>query len=142
MRISICLLLCCVVCPAAVAGTAVYRCVASTGETIFSQTDCGAGAVTLDTPPVQAIGEGLRPAERAALGATRGTGSRRKAKTDPARKSQSPASVQKQRYRCIRTRQQLDSVRAERRRGYPAGKGRTLRERQAKYEAYLASFCS
>lgn len=141
MRASICLFICCLLCPVSIAGTSVFRCIGSAGEIVFSQTDCGVGAMTLDTPPVQAIGEGLRPAERAGLDATRDAASRRR-DAAPARTDRSAASAKKQRYRCSRTRQQLDSVKAERRRGYPAGKGRALRERQAKYEAYLASFCS
>jgi hypothetical protein len=141
MRTSICLLVCCLLCPVSIAGTSVFRCVGSAGETVFSQTDCGVGAVTLDTAPVQAIGEGLRPAERAGLDPAPDTLNRRRGPA-PVRTGRSAASANKQRYRCTRTRQQLESVRAERRRGYPAGKGRTLRERQAKYEAYLSSFCS
>jgi hypothetical protein len=127
--------------PIADAGGAIYRCTGPAGEVVFSQTDCGVGAVAIEAVPVQSIGEGLRRAERAVLDARRGKPHRRPAGSNAVATDKTDAS-RKQAYRCSRTRQQLQSVQAERRRGYPAGKGRSLRERQAKYEAYLDSFCS
>jgi hypothetical protein len=142
MRTMMFFFICSLWLPAVHAGSSVYRCIGAAGETVFSQTDCGTDAVAIEARPAQAIGEGLRPTEREALHTIRKAAASQQKAVGATGAVRSEAAVRKQRYRCTRARQQLESVKAERRRGYPAGKGRVLRERQAKYEAYLASFCS
>jgi hypothetical protein len=120
----------------------IHRCVGSAGEAVFSQIACGTTAVPFELREAQAVGEGLRASERAWLERRASEVAEARAETKP-RTGTPPASRDRQlRYRCQRTRQQLDAVRAERRRGYKAGRGAKLRERQARYETYLDSFCS
>lgn len=129
------------------AATPIFRCVDDDGGITFSQTACGTEAVTLEHRRVQAIGDGLRPTEKAWLegrsARMRDASTGASAKPPGSNTGASTASAsQRQAYRCRRTRQQLDALNAERRRGYPAGKGIKLRERQQRYETYLDSFCS
>jgi hypothetical protein len=119
--------------------TPIHRCIGDAGEVTFSQTACGdsPGKTTVD--PVQSIGSGLRDSEQAWL-------NERAERSAPKHGDRGAVAErdggERQRYRCERTREQLDAVRRERRAGYPAGSGQRLRERQARYEVYLASFCS
>ena len=129
------------------ADTPIFRCIDSDGAITYSQTACGRHAVALEHRRVQAIGDGLRSAEKAwlevrserSLDSSPGGPQER---SGPTTKAATASPVQRQAYRCRRTRQQLDALNAERRRGYPAGKGIKLRERQQRYETYLDSFCS
>lgn len=127
--------------PHADAGSSIYRCLGSAGEVTFSQTACGDAPVRQEAQAAQSIGEGLRKSEKAWLKARK-----RKLKGLQNKKVSAAkgGSSQKDRqvYRCRRARQQLDAVNAERRRGYPAGKGAKLRERAQRYQTYLDSFCS
>jgi hypothetical protein len=120
----------------------IHRCVGSAGEVVFSQIACGTTAVPFELREAQAVGEGLRASERAWL--DQRASEVAEATTEGAPGSVAPSADRDRqlRYRCQRTRQQLDAVRAERRRGYKAGRGAKLRERQSKYETYLDSFCS
>jgi hypothetical protein len=120
----------------------IHRCVGSAGEVVFSQIACGTTAVPFELREAQAVGEGLRASERAWLDRRAGEAVEAITETTPRSGAQSADRDRQLRYRCQRTRQQLDTVRAERRRGYKAGRGAKLRERQAKYETYLDSFCS
>lgn len=129
------------------ADTPIFRCIDSDGGITFSQTACGSHAVLLEHRRLQAIGDGLRPAEKAWLEkrSERLRDASIGAPEEPpgSNTGASAASAsQRQAYRCRRTRQQLDALNAERRRGYPAGKGIELHERQQRYETYLDSFCS
>ena len=123
------------------AGPSVFRCTGAAGEVMFSQVACGDGGVTIEARPVQAIGDGLRATERDWL-KSRGNDRRKATSRRSDRAAQSDAAKHRQAYRCRRTRQQLDAVQAERRRGYKAGKGTRLRERAERYRTYLDSFCS
>jgi len=127
---------------AASAGTSIHRCVGSAGEVVFSQVACGATAVPVELREAQAVGEGLRPSERAWLDQRAREAGPVPGAVSPRSGRPAAADDRQRRYRCERTRQQLDAVRAQRRRGYKAGRGVRLRERQAKYETYLDSFCS
>lgn len=128
------------------AATSVYRCTGSAGEVTYSQTACGDHATTIEARPAQAIGDGLRPAEKAWLKARArrldaAPGARPRTSSQAGLDRVAPAA-DRQAYRCRRTRQQLDALHAEMRRGYKAGRGAKLRERRTRYETYLASFCS
>lgn len=119
----------------------IHRCIGDAGEVVFSQTACGPSSVSITLRPAQSLGGALRTSERAWL-AERKQRAATAVSASPSRQSRSTRSAQRDEYRCKRARQQLDSVRAERRRGYKAGKGIKLREREERYETYLASFCS
>lgn len=123
------------------AGSTVYRCIGSAGEVTFSQTACGDAPVRQEARAAQALGEGLRASEQAWLkGRARATARTGKPAVPAA--DRGARKPDRQAYRCRRARQQLDAVQAERRRGYPAGKGAKLRQRAQRYRTYLDSFCS
>ena len=141
MRQSIVLLCLLAAGPHAEAGSTVYRCIGPAGEVTFSQTACGDAPVRQEARAAQSLGEGLRESERAWLKGRQRTAARAKKKPVSAagRDARAP---DRRAYRCRRARQQLDAVQAERRRGYPAGKGAKLRQRAQRYRTYLDSFCS
>lgn len=146
MRIVIAVLCGVVLAGATPAATAVYRCIGSAGEVMYSQTACGDHASTIEARPVQAVGDGLRASEKAWLEVRArrpdtAAGAKPR-KTSPAGLDPVAPTADRQAYRCRRTRQQLDALQAEMRRGYKAGRGTKLRERRTRYETYLASFCS
>jgi hypothetical protein len=121
--------------------TKIHRCIGDAGEVTFSQVACGASVQAVPARPVQTIGEGLRASERDWLDRI-ARRDRTSAPSKPVAREPARTDEGRQAFRCAKTRRQLDAVRRERRAGYPAGRGGRLRDREARYEAYLDSFCS
>jgi hypothetical protein len=111
--------------------TKVYRCVSAQGATEYRQRPCVSGTqeeleiedakVGWDAPAVTVES---RPAKK--VSKTR-------------RSSRSARDRQKE--RCFKTEQRLESLNRRLRKGYRAGRGADLRHRRRQYEAYLDEFC-
>lgn len=126
------------------ADAAVYRCVGAHGEVEFTQQACDTGATLAVLPSGSSAvpGKGLRSGERRWL---QKRANEKRKQPAPRRRSTGAgngAAKARAAYRCLRKRRQLDALNAEMRRGYKAGRGERLRQRQRGYEDYLEEFCS
>ena len=124
--------------PALLQGADIYRCPEDTGIPRYQSTPCAHG-VPLELPALNAVGEPLRPGEKALL-------DRRSDKAAKASKSVRPAAdrqaqARRDGARCLQKRQQLRSVQAKLRRGYRPAEGERLRRRRDDYAEYVRAFC-
>ena len=124
--------------PAGTPAGQIHRCPDADGGTVFQAVPCSDGEA-LELPPLNTVGDPLRPGEKALLAnyrrkagkpqvRVRSTGSRR-------------IGERRQAERCLKQRQQLATVRAKLRRGYRPAEGERLRRRRDDYTEYLRSFC-
>lgn len=131
--------------PGLSAGADIYRCSGEQGEPAFSQRPCGSDStpvLELRSPP-GGPATGLRASEQAWLAdrdraaqARRDRG--RNVGSDAGRRAQ---AVARQAYQCRRKHHDLDTVKAQLRRGYKPAAGERLRRRRRAYEDYLSAFC-
>jgi len=127
-----------------IAAPKIYRCSGADGETLFSQSACGATAFWFRSAARDQAGGGLRDTERRWLKAREKTRKKQRSQRAKTRPSGRAAADQarKQAYRCTRKRRALDKVNHQLRSGYRAGKGDGLRRRRQAHEDYLDAFCS
>ncbi|BAO43187.1 DUF4124 domain-containing protein [Thiolapillus brandeum] len=124
----------------AAAAAEVYRCAQPDGGISFQQQACPYQGQRIETGEAQSAWAPLRSGEKTLYQDYRKRDRQRLAhrhnvRVRDSRQQQADARV------CLTKRQQLESVSAELRRGYKAGRGEKLRRRRDNYEEYLRRFC-
>ncbi|WP_456373642.1 DUF4124 domain-containing protein [Thiolapillus sp.] len=118
----------------------VYRCTQPDGGVSFQQQACSHEGRRIETGQAQSAWAPLRSAEKALYQRYRKRDRERLQRKRKLRRQTAGQSTVDER-RCLLKRQQLESVSAELRRGYKAGRGEKLRRRRDNYEEYLRRFC-
>jgi hypothetical protein len=118
---------------------AVYRCTGEDGVPGFQALPCaGQGEAPLQLPPLNALGDPIRPAERRWLQQR----SQQDRATQPRRRpADTKGERRRQAERCLRQRQRLEAAQAKLRRGYKPAQGERLRRRRDEHREYLRRFC-
>ena len=124
----------------AAASAEVYRCTQPDGSLSFQQQACSHMGQRIETGEAQPVWAPLRSGEKALYQSYRKRdrqrlAQKRKLRAQPARQPAADERI------CLAKRQKLESVSAELRRGYKAGRGEKLRRRRDNYEEYLRRFC-
>jgi hypothetical protein len=118
----------------------VYRCAQPDGVISFQQQACAYQGQRIETGEAQAAWAPLRSGEKTLYQNYRKRDQQRLAHKRHAR-ARVPRQQQADARVCLAKRQKLESVSAELRRGYKAGRGEKLRRRRDNYEEYLRRFC-
>jgi hypothetical protein len=124
----------------AAAAAEVYRCSQPDGSISFQQQACPHRGQRIETGEAQSVWAPLRSGEKALYQHYQKRDRQRLAHKRKVRKQAARQSVADERA-CLAKRQKLESVSAELRRGYKAGRGESLRRRRDNYEEYLRRFC-
>jgi hypothetical protein len=117
----------------------IYRCQGPEGEVVFQSTGCPkANSEPLTLRPLNVLGEGLRPGERALL-IDKGSPNRRQSRTKPGKNTK--LAQRQLAERCLARRQKLAALGAKLRRGYKRAQGERLRRKRDEHAEYLRQFC-
>lgn len=117
----------------------IYRCNGSAGEMVFQTTRCPkANSEPLTLRPLNVLGEGLRPGERALL-IDQSRHDRKRSRAKPRKNTE--LARRRLAERCLAKRQKLAAIGARLRRGYKAAQGERLRRKRNEYAEYVRQFC-